>query len=141
MALVNTVSGSIILGSTILGKMGKIILGNMVLGNTALGNTILGNTISGNTVWDYGIMYNQSLLPAPGEAKLRERLEMWVLQHLNKYLKMLWKSLKVIDLFSTIVAKTRKISTKNARFTTFPNLRQNSVNAFEIKHFMHSVYL
>ena len=44
-----------------------------------------------------------------------------------------------------IVAKTRKISTdqflikkistKNARFMTFPNSRQNSVNAFEIKHF------
>ena len=30
---------------------------------------------------------------------------------------------------------TQKISTKNARFMTFPNLRQNSVNAFEIKHF------
>ena len=27
------------------------------------------------------------------------------------------------------------ISTKNARFITFPNLRQNSVNAFEIKYF------
>ena len=30
---------------------------------------------------------------------------------------------------------TKKISTKNARFTTFPNLRQNCVNAFEIKYF------
>ena len=30
---------------------------------------------------------------------------------------------------------THKISTKNARFTPFPNLRQNSVNAFEIKYF------
>ena len=30
---------------------------------------------------------------------------------------------------------TQKISTKNARFTTFPNSRQNSVNPFEIKHF------
>ena len=29
----------------------------------------------------------------------------------------------------------QKISTKNARFTTFPNLRQNCVNAFEIKYF------
>ena len=27
------------------------------------------------------------------------------------------------------------ISTKNARLITFPNLRQNSVNAFEIKYF------
>ena len=27
------------------------------------------------------------------------------------------------------------ISTKNARCITFPNLRQNSVNAFEIKYF------
>ena len=45
----------------------------------------------------------------------------------------------------TIVAKsikispanflTQKISTKTARFTTFPNLRQNSVNAFEIRYF------
>ena len=30
---------------------------------------------------------------------------------------------------------TQKISTKTSRFTTFPNSRQNSVNAFEIKHF------
>ena len=30
---------------------------------------------------------------------------------------------------------TQTISTKNTRFTTFPNLRQNSVNAFEIKYF------
>ena len=47
--------------------------------------------------------------------------------------------------FKSIVAKsvkistgqffTKKISTKNARFTTFPNLRQNCVNAFEIKYF------
>ena len=29
----------------------------------------------------------------------------------------------------------KKISTKNARFTTFSNLRQNSVNAFEIRYF------
>ena len=46
---------------------------------------------------------------------------------------------------TTIVAKivkistgqffTKKISTKNARFTTFPNLRQNCINAFEIKYF------
>ena len=28
-----------------------------------------------------------------------------------------------------------KISTKNARFTTFLNLRQNSVNVFKIKYF------
>ena len=46
-------------------------------------------------------------------------------------------------LYMSIVAKSRKystnrilspkkISTKNAGFTTFPNSRQNSVNAFEI---------
>ena len=29
---------------------------------------------------------------------------------------------------------TRKISTKKARFTTFLNLGQNSVNAFEIRY-------
>ena len=53
--------------------------------------------------------------------------------------------------FKSIVAKsvkistgqffTKKISTKNARFTTFPNLRQNSVNSIEIKYFLPQMVL
>ena len=54
----------------------------------------------------------------------------------NTNMKIIW--------FENIVAKRikictdqffiHKISTKNARLTIFPNLRQNSVNAFEIKY-------
>ena len=41
------------------------------------------------------------------------------------------KSVKI----STSQFLSQKISTKNTCFTTFLNSRQNSVNAFEIKHF------
>ena len=37
---------------------------------------------------------------------------------------------------------TQKISTKTARFATFPTSRQNSVNAFEIRYFYaHCLFL